>query len=352
MTNIKNDKDPKILQNIANKRWRRRLKSKKKAQLKRKRRGRKQYHRLIMANNYYDKEKEAPSNFSFHENRDGVLNFITQLEKNLYDELSLLVNMKLVVSIDLEAIVLLLGIMAEYNTRNIRFNGNLPDHSASKDKLVDSGFLNQLFPSGEQYNFGSERGIYTHGTNVFDQELSYEIVSNSLIAVFGEKRRSQGSQKLLIEAMKNTISHAGAGTNNTRHWWLSVRQDKNNKKATFTFLDYGIGIFKSLRTKGIHDPGYSWVEKNLKLDTRNHILLQKIMSGELQHISRSRKYNQGNGLPGMKSALDNNYISKLTILSNDVLADVGLNSYQQLVTPFSGTMIQFEIINTCKSFKE
>jgi hypothetical protein len=54
----------------------------------------------------------------------------------------------------------------------------------------------------------------------------------------------------------------------------------------------------------------------------------------------------------MKSALDNNYISKLTILSNNVMGDVGLNSYKELNTPFSGTMIQFEIIDTCTTFDE
>lgn len=351
MTNIKKDKDPQILQNIADKRWRRRLHSKAKAKHRRKH-GNKPSSGVYIDDEHFDREKQAPSNFSFGGNREGVLIFITKLENNLYKEKSVFVNLKYVISIDLEAIVLLLGIMAEYNTKNIRFNGYLPDDESSKQKLVDSGFLNQLFPTGEKYNFGSERGIYTHGTNVFDQELSYDIVSNSLVAVFGEKRRSQGSQKLLIEAMKNTISHAGAGTDNRRHWWLSVKKDAHNKKATFTFLDYGVGIFKSLSTKGEHDPGYTWLEKNTQLGVKNHKILKKIMSGELQHVTRSKKHKQGNGLPGMKSALDNNYISKLTILSNDVLADIGQDSYEQLKTQFSGTMIQFDIINTCKSFEE
>ena len=44
--------------------------------------------------------------------------------------------------------------------------------------------------------------------------------------------------------MKNTVSYS-SNDKNKRHWWLSIKRDSSNKAVTFTFLDYGIGIFES-----------------------------------------------------------------------------------------------------------
>jgi hypothetical protein len=268
----------------------------------------------------------------------------------MYGKVSTFVSLSTVVDIDIDAIVMLLAIMAEFDTFGVRFNGDLPLSADARDKLRSSGFLDQLYPSGDSYQFGDKQGIFTHGTNICDQSLSARIVSDALIAVFGEKRRSQGAQRVLIEAMKNTIHHAALVTEKQRHWWLSVSKDPNNKRVIFSFLDYGVGIFESLQSKGPNEPAYSWIRKNLSLGVSNTRILKGIMSGELTHVSRTRKPKHGTGLPGMKSALENNFISKLVILSNDVLADVGAGTYESLNQSFSGTLIQFEIIKTCKSF--
>lgn len=291
----------------------------------------------------------AKSDFRFGNNRDEVLSLISRIEKSLHHSESVFIDLVQVKSIDLEAIVLLLGIMAEFNTQGIKFNGSLPLDFVARGKLKDSGFLERLFPQTVNYSFGKKKGIFTHGKNVTDQNLTADIISNSLIAVFGKRKRSQGAQRVLIEAMKNTISHASTSPGRN-HWWLSVREDPKEGKVTFSFLDYGVGIFKSLTSRDKSDPGYSWLEKNLKLGYSNHVILEKIMNGELHNVSRTKKQQHGTGLPSMKSAYSNGFISKLTIMSNDVIGDVGNGVYQKIPVNFSGTLIQFEIVDTCKSF--
>ena len=343
-----NNKNSRIL-NL--KRFRRRLKSKEKLFRKNKliNEKRSQGISILQRHPEYDSRQIAPTDFRFVNNRNGVLSFIGRLEKILNRQKSVFVHLKEVKFIDLEAIVLLLGIMAEFKSVGIAFNGNFPLNIAVKKILNNSGFFEQLYPNTKEYTFGSKKGIYTHGKKIYDMDSSCEELSEAMSCVFGIKRRNQGARRVLLEAMKNTISHASASSNK-RHWWLSFRKDEEKKKLTVSMLDYGRGIFSSLGFRDKDDPGYKWLEKNMKLGFTNYKILKKIMSGELKSVSRTRKPQHGNGLPGMKTALDNNFISKLVILSNNVYADIGSEVYTEIDNNFSGTLIQFQIDETCKSF--
>lgn len=306
------------------------------------------FRRLNQVLGSFQSRLRAPSNFSLSSNITEVLRYIARLEKCLKEEKSVFVLMHKVERVDLDAIVLLLGIMAEFNAKKVKFNGNFPKNSSARKKLEESGFFQELYPDEHIYEFGTKRGIYTHGNVVMDQQLTFQIIVETLSDIFGSKRRSQGAQRILIEAMKNTIEHADI--KGKPHWWLSVKTDVKEKVATFSFLDYGVGVFESLRQRDPQDPGYSWFTKYMKLGVKNSTILRKIMNGELLHVSRTRDPKHGTGFPGMKSSLDNNFVSKLVILSNDVYADISNDLFNQLDVNFSGTFIQFQIIESCKTF--
>ena len=335
--------------NIAEKRFRRRLKSK----LKRKKLRKHYQDQIDRGFKPTPKHRSpklripAPENFSFSENRKGVLSFIGNLEKALNSGKTVFVKLDSVEHIDQAAITLLLGIMAEFQSSGIYFNGDFPRNTEAKETLIKSGFLKQLYPN-DGYYFGSKSSIYTHGNKVYDEDLTCEELSEALICVFGERRRSQGARKVLIEAMKNTLLHASM--KRERHWWMSFKKDSKNNKLTVSMLDYGVGIFNSLKNGDEDDPGYKWYEKWIKLGANNYSILEKIMKGELKAISRSRIAGHGTGLPGMRKAFGNQFVSKLVIISNDVYADVGAEIYEPLGSDFSGTLIQFEITPECKSF--
>lgn len=343
----------KISNKLINRRFRRRIKSKRKQA-----RIRKHYILQLHLNNLYrktekitsyDYEPEAPKNFSFSSNENGVLKYIGLLERYLNERKTVFVKLNNIVNIDQEAVILLLGIMAEFKSAKIEFNGNFPILLKAKNILINSGFLKQLFPDDQQVSFGSKQGIYTHGNKIYDEMSCTEALSEALECVFGEKRRSQGARRVLLEAMKNTIAHASPNKNK-RHWWLSFNRDEKNNILIVSMLDYGVGIFKSLSIESPDNPGYSWYKKTFSLGYSNSTILQKIMESELVNISRTRQSKHGTGLPGMKTALENQFISKLVIVSNNVYADVSENTYRILNTEFNGTLVQFEICKKCKSF--
>lgn len=343
----------KISRKVKEKRFRRRLKSKKKKALKRKNIALQLYIKNLYGispkSTYFDREPEAPPNFSFSSNENGVLKYIGLLEKYLNEGKTVFVKLNHILNIDQEAVILLLGIMAEFKSANIEFNGNFPLSLNAKKILINSGFLKQLYPHNQQFSFGSKQGIYTHGNKIYDEMSCSEALSDALICVFGERRRSQGARRVLLEAMKNTIAHASPNSNK-RHWWLSFNRDEKNNKLIVSMLDYGVGIFESLSTESDENPGFTWYQKTFSLGFTNPTILKKIMDGELVGISRTRKSKHGTGLPGMKSALQNQFISKLVIVSNDVYADVSENIYRHLNAKFNGTLVQFEICHKCKSF--
>lgn len=341
----------KVLRNKALKRHRRSLRSKQKARSKRKRGKERRIVQTALRSEIssYLAKVTLPPDFKFSSNRNGVLSKISEIESYLKKRSSTVVLLEDVKFIDIDAISLLLGIMAEFRARKIKFNGTFPKDPIIKSELIKSGFFEQLFPERRLITFGTKKEIFTHGSNILDQELTDEVISTSLKAVFGQKKRSQGVQRILIEAMKNTIQHADLAKNR-RHWWLSVRELPDINKVIFSFLDYGIGIFQSLRSRDITDPGYTWFEKLAGLGTSNPRILRRIMDGELHNVSRTRKAQHGTGLPGMKTALVHNYVSKLVIMSNDVYADISQDDYSSLNANFSGTFIQFEVVKTCRSF--
>lgn len=343
----------KIPNKVIQKRFRRRIKSKRKKALLRKKNNESNKNEAVSysykRSRNYENEPIAPANFSFSKNENGVLKFISKLENYLYKKQSVFVRLNNIIQIDQEAVVLLLGIMAEFKASEIKFNGNFPKSSVAQKILIDSGFLKRLFPKNVGYSFGTKHGIYTHGQKVYDENSSSEALSEAMTCVFGVKKRSQGARRVLLEAMKNTIAHASPNQKK-RHWWLLFNKDATNKKLIVSMLDYGVGIFKSLSIESPDNPGYLWYERNLKLGFSNQKLLKKIMNGELKGISRTRQSQHGTGLPGMKTAFENQFISKLVIVSNDVYADISNNQYRTLDTSFSGTLIQFEICEKCKSF--
>ena len=55
------------------------------------------------------------------------------------------------------------------------------------------------------------------------------------------------------------------------------------------------------------------------------------------------KHFRGKGLPGIKQVLDREQISNLSIISNNVNANMKNNKYLKLKNQFSGTFVAWEL---------
>jgi hypothetical protein len=299
----------------------------------------------------------APEKFSFINNTDEVVKFIGSL-KSLYESRSkVYVILENVIEIDHSAIVVLLSIMINFKAKNIAFNGNMPNDSSSYRIVKESGFFDNLykkFEEKESYKIPNKflNGIHTHASKKVDSLLSSNIISSAAKSIWGEERRCQGVQRALIELMQNTNNHAEIGKSGEKHWWLSVNQHSSDKKVSFSFVDFGVGIFTNLQNKTSESKFFGWVDKIVsKFNiSDNSDVLELILSGEL-HQTVTGKYYRGKGLPGIAEVLRRNQISNLHIITNDVFCCPSRNIYRTLDKSFAGTFVYWELGENNESCK-
>lgn len=331
----------------------RRLKSKEK--LKRKRRALQGLNKVERYNYHQINEKHkdfvkisAPKNFSFINNTDEVSIFIDKLNRQYEQKNKVFILLESVENVSYGAIVVLLSIMVKFKASNIDFDGNFPTNLSARRIIEQSGFFENLFKrfkDEERYAIHPKSNtIHTHAWKDVDSELGAEIVENASKTIWGEARRCQGVQRALLELMQNTNNHAKIGKEGEKHWWLSVNHIKDEKKVTFSFVDFGVGVFKSLDNKTEKSKFFGWKEKlaNAFNYSGNVELLKLILEGKL-HKTVTDKHFRGKGLPGIKEVFSRNQISNLHIITNDVYSNVSKGEYKRISKSFSGTFVYWEL---------
>jgi hypothetical protein len=299
---------------------------------------------------------EAPENFSLIGNPEEVIEFIRTIRKHFHSRQMVWIVLKNVRRIDYDAIVVLLSALVRFKAEGIRFNGDYPEDPRSRQILEESGFFKNLFKAfteSDEYTIpaGAANFISTHGARIVEPELSAELVETASQKVWGERRRCMGVQTTLLELMQNTFAHAEPQKEGGRHWWLSINHAKGENKLRFSFVDYGVGIFKSLARKV---PGNKWYGALERMYERfkygnNAELMRLILSGEL-HRTVTGEYYRGQGLPGMLDSLNENWFTNLHVISNNVYADVSRGEYVPLGIDFPGTFVYWEVIPTNQNF--
>lgn len=307
---------------------------------------------------YWDYEHvKAPDNFSLICNHEEVIKFISIIENNFNSNKKVFVILRNVINIDYGAIVVLLSIMVKFSTSKISFDGDFPRDNDIKHKLAKSGFFDNLFRTfeySERYEIHSKKkdSIYTHAYKSVDSDLGAKIISAATETIWGETRRCQGVQRALVELMQNTNNHASIEKQGEKHWWLSVNHDKTQHKVSFSFVDFGVGVFKSLDNKGPKSKFHEWTKKIFgKLEYKNNAdLLRLIFEGKLHQTVTGKPY-RGKGLPGIAEAEKRNQLSHLIVITNNVYADVENEMFKLINIPFNGTFVYWELGESNESCK-
>lgn len=306
---------------------------------------------------YYIKNKGykkiiAPRFFSFVSFPGEFTSFIGKLRVSYNTRQKVFVVLRDVTRIDYDAILVLLSIMVKFKAKNIDFNGDFPLDELARKTLMQSGFFENLYKTfriSDRYAIrDTDTGsIHTHAWTNVDAPLGDKVIAKASKNIWGERRRCQGVQRVFLELMQNTNNHASPDTSGDKHWWLSINYRTNatgQKIACFSFIDYGIGIFASLRSK---KEGSKFFQATQKLFEKfrygdNADLLKLIMNGEL-HRTVTGQHFRGKGLPGVKEALSRNQISNLFIITNNVYGNVSLDNYKLLSSNFEGTFLYWEL---------
>ncbi len=290
----------------------------------------------------------APTVLSMVDNPEETLRFVAKLS-NYYDKRQKVhVSLANVKRIGQDAVVVLVAALIRFKAAKIGFYGDLPKDDIARRLLIQSRFFESLyhknFEEQDVYEIGSGTDIHTHANKVVDAVLSARIIESAAKTVWGAARRCQGVQRVFLELMQNTNNHASLYRQGERHWWTSVNHRIKDRKTSFTFVDFGVGVFNSLDNKKKGNKWFDWRNK-LVLAFKppdNAAIFKLILDGDL-HKTVTGEYFRGKGLPGIREVFQRGGISKLKIITNDVYADVERNEYRVLKTPFDGTLVYWEV---------
>lgn len=296
---------------------------------------------------------KPPINFSMITNTEDSLAFIAKLERCFDIRQKVFVNLSDVEVIAHGALVILLSIMKKFKANNIGFNGYMPKNPIANQILRESGFFSELY-SNRSHSLESYRlekpYFFTHSSKIVDAKLSASLIKSMSKLIWGEPRRCTKLQRVYIELMQNTNNHASLEGHGQQHWWTTAIYDRERNTGCFSFIDYGVGILKSLKNDQ-RNKFFAVLETVSKIfhPQSNADLLRLLMTGEI-HRTASGAYYRGKGLPGIYQACENNNISHLVVISNDTICNFADNSFKLLKNKFSGTFVYWELNSSNNNF--
>lgn len=276
-----------------------------------------------------------PENFSFIENPEEVLNFLSRFGRLLKEHRMVLLDFRKIVNMTSDAILLLVSKIADDRfTRGTGFIGKTPDNLQFRQMLVDSGFFKyvqsglppQIARSGllEQQKGDVVSGYIAQQARLFTANFLYGSDTVKIKPLYS----------VLIECMANTRNHA-APNNPDEKWWLSVYNNPRTKTSNISFIDNGVGIIESVKLKF-----FKKISKAMGLSSESDIL-REVLEGKI--ASRTGQSHRGKGLPGIYGRANGQEIYNLKIISNRAFVDVEKQVFRQMNCEFVGTLLYWEI---------
>ena len=142
--------------------------------------------------------------------------------------------------------------MRTFKIKGIKFYGNFPRNKQLRGKFIESDFfkyLNREPADTIEYTIGQNNQMFTTKKAEVNPKLGHAIMYEASNTICRERKIYKGLQRVLLELMSNANNHANLQERGVNHWWLSVNHNKDQNTVSFIFVDYGIGIFKSLKNK-------------------------------------------------------------------------------------------------------
>ena len=314
--------------------WKKHLRRRQLSQLKalqRRRRHPRVSRRLLLHQKRQTEIVKVPHNFSLVSNPVEVISFFNRLHL-LAARNHLTLDMSGTSVITTEAVTALIASISSVES-DTYIRGNQPNNEAAKHILAESGFFQHVKVRGGAP--ASKLGLIlrTESTTV-EPKLARDLIHFGTKAIYGESRRCPAAYRVLIESMNNTRNHASKEEASRKTWWCTAFADSNSGRVCYTFLDTGVGIFRSVRLS-IFRRAYRAAGL-----TRNSDILHDILEGKVES-STGIPY-RGKGLPAIYSLARAKKIKSLIIITNDVYANVSQGDYQNLDLPFHGTLLYWE----------
>lgn len=284
---------------------------------------------------------EAPIDLRFMVNTENCVNFINRIDDSrnygkqrntLYVRLSF----SKVKTIDYSMISILIALVGELKNKSILTVIDSKIDSEIRSYMIDSGLFKDFFDEQGKRFYVSKKSshiFFEKGTGVLRREdlLSMvSIVEKIHLHLLNKKGFCLRLNTILKEVCGNSVEWSGE----KKQWLLGTKYEKD--KVIVTITDLGKGILSTLNSK------YSDVLK--KIQNKDDEIL--IGAFNKKYGSKSKKVNRNKGLPCVRISNEENKISGLKVVTNNVRIDFNNFDNNKVFTEhvhFKGTQYRFEI---------
>lgn len=289
-------------------------------------------------NNRSWKEISFPPQIKLIEDPDETLKYFN--EANIYYSKGYNLNYDLsnVTNFSPESIAVFSACIASKTfTNGMASRGNIPKNYMIRKSFMESGFFDHVNLIGTKPSSLSAELLHKVTNNKVETEIAKKMcryIMEKANILYNDD--TEPLYVILVEAMQNTNNHASAKEDTEFDWWLYRYEDKFNKLIHFTFLDIGVGVFKSL-------PVISWRDGlKLKLGIKSNLdLVDDLLSGKIR--SRTLRKDRGKGIPQIYDSSKDEMFENFYILSNDILINTKTDERTELKEEYKGTLYYWTI---------
>ncbi len=278
----------------------------------------------------------APQIFSLMDNSDEMIDFLDELVSTTRRGKDVYVDLSGIKQLSQDGILALLS-----RTHDPKFSygrnvsGAEPDQPELQRIFKESGvYGDHVLELSGAYRETSGH-IRRRESKVVESKTAKELVQFALSRLTVELRHRASSFETLVECMSNTFTHAGFQMKRKELWWTSVRYNQQTKRASFLFMDNGVGICRSLDLKLRNQIALAFGWKD------NSDLLKDVLENRIG--SRTGLDFRGKGLPSIHKRSTDGYLKNLIIITNNAYANVQANEYKVLQKSLQGTFVHWEI---------
>lgn len=236
-----------------------------------------------------------------------------------------------------DALFLMRAIMDAGKGWHTNVGGNLPSNGEVAAKIKATGFFAGFArPPGK---LPDAKGLILRKSQrrVFS-EIAADLVRFAQSNASISREVANACSHTLVEAMTNTHGHAGTlkrrrGKPIPQAWSAGVYCEEG--AAHFTFVDLGVGIFRSAPARGY----LQGLKEQLNVYGKPR-LLRDAFNGVIG--SSTGLPGRGLGLPRMKADADAGLLPNLQVLTSDVIGGVAELNFSTLAESMRGTVLRWK----------
>lgn len=303
------------------------------------------YKSLIKETNRRDRHKSSwktikfPSRVNLIEDPNQSLKYFSMAYKYYKKGYNVNYDLSNVINFSPESIaVFAASIQSDNFTQERESNGNSPKNHIVNRVFGESGFYDHVNVIGRKPVPKSAKLLHKVTNNKVETEIAKKtcrFIKDKLNLKYVDDTDS--FYTILIEAMQNTNNHASADDNIEYDWWLYTYVDKRKKVVHFSFLDIGVGIFKSAPVS----LAKSVFRKLTGTDKKNIELVDDLLAGKIE--SRTLRKDRGKGIPQIYEMSKDDMIKDFYIMSNDIMINTKTDVHTELKQDFMGTLYYWTI---------